>query len=270
MFKVVTDQLKVSQGWVRCGHCADVFDASLHLQTALQPAAPWPEASAVNTVETENQGPGEPLVAVMAEPLLSAQPALESADEAPFSAAIALVDSSEADRTKPVSGLLQEVPDDDVSFVRDARRQAFWRKPAVRLALLLFALLLAVFLLLQALTQQRDALVAMEPRLKPWLQMLCQPLHCQIAPLRHIEAVVIDSSSFNKLGSDSYRLGFTLKNTGSIPVAMPSLEVTLTDIQEQALVRRVVSPAQFGATDGGSLLGVRSDFSGVVVLQVLG
>src|SRR5689334_20015778 len=31
MFKVVTDQLKVSQGWVRCGHCAEVFDASAHL-----------------------------------------------------------------------------------------------------------------------------------------------------------------------------------------------------------------------------------------------
>ncbi|HEY3047594.1 MAG TPA: zinc-ribbon domain-containing protein, partial [Polaromonas sp.] len=31
MFKVVTDQLKVSQGWVRCGQCAEVFDASMNL-----------------------------------------------------------------------------------------------------------------------------------------------------------------------------------------------------------------------------------------------
>ena len=31
MFKVVADQLKVAQGWVRCGHCAEVFDASAHL-----------------------------------------------------------------------------------------------------------------------------------------------------------------------------------------------------------------------------------------------
>ena len=28
MFKVVPDQLKISEGWVRCGHCAEVFDAS--------------------------------------------------------------------------------------------------------------------------------------------------------------------------------------------------------------------------------------------------
>ena len=31
MFKVVADQLKVSQGWVRCGHCVEVFDASKQL-----------------------------------------------------------------------------------------------------------------------------------------------------------------------------------------------------------------------------------------------
>jgi predicted Zn finger-like uncharacterized protein len=32
MFKVVPDQLRVSEGWVRCGHCSEVFDASAHLQ----------------------------------------------------------------------------------------------------------------------------------------------------------------------------------------------------------------------------------------------
>ena len=37
MFNVVTDQLKVSQGWVRCGHCAEVFDASLHMQATPTP-----------------------------------------------------------------------------------------------------------------------------------------------------------------------------------------------------------------------------------------
>src|SRR5687768_16046790 len=52
MFKVVPDQLRISEGWVRCGHCAGVFDATAHLQpddekaaaaessTALQPTVP--------------------------------------------------------------------------------------------------------------------------------------------------------------------------------------------------------------------------------------
>ena len=30
-FKVVADQLRISDGWVRCGQCKEVFDASEHL-----------------------------------------------------------------------------------------------------------------------------------------------------------------------------------------------------------------------------------------------
>jgi predicted Zn finger-like uncharacterized protein len=41
MFKVVADQLKVSDGWVRCGHCDGVFDASAHFQ-AIDEAEPLP------------------------------------------------------------------------------------------------------------------------------------------------------------------------------------------------------------------------------------
>src|SRR3569623_3360475 len=32
MFKVVADQLKISEGWVRCGHCAEIFDATADLR----------------------------------------------------------------------------------------------------------------------------------------------------------------------------------------------------------------------------------------------
>ena len=37
MFKVVPDQLKISEGWVRCGQCAEIFDATASLQ---RPQAP--------------------------------------------------------------------------------------------------------------------------------------------------------------------------------------------------------------------------------------
>jgi hypothetical protein len=168
---------------------------------------------------------------------------------------------------------VQDAPDEavkeaiDVSFVRDARRQAWWRKPLVRGVLVLFSLLLAALLLLQLLVQQRDNVAALQPESKPWLQALCGYLHCEVGPMRRIEAIVIDSSSFNKLDNDSYRLSFSLKNTGATPVAMPALEVTLTDTQEQALIRRVLMPAQFGAAN--MMLVAGADFSGSVVMQVL-
>lgn len=272
MFKVVTDQLKVSQGWVRCGHCADVFDASLHLQRAQNPAAPSLDASPACNSTAKIEARIESDIPLVAKPSSPMPFLYADAGDVSVAAKTALVESAEADPTDPDSfGESPEaLPGHDVSFVRDARRQAFWRKSAVRFALGLSGLLLAVLLLMQFLLQQRDSLVALEPRLKPWLQMLCQPLHCEIAPLQHIEAVVIDSSSFNKINGDSYRLSFSLKNIGTTPLAMPSLEVTLTDMQEQALVRRVVTPAQFGAAGGGGALGASADFFGVVVIQVLG
>ena len=272
MFKVVTDQLKVSQGWVRCGQCTEVFDASLHLQVAQSPVKSWPGMPPSSQVVAGIEAYIEPEVPFVAKSAPPRPPVYADAGGVLVTAEAALVESGEADRTDPdpFSESSDALPDDDVSFVRDARRKAFWRKPVVRFALGLSGLLLVALLLLQLLVQQKDSLAALEPRLKPWLQMLCEPLQCEIAPLRHIEAVVIDSSSFNKINGDSYRLSFSLKNTGTSPLAMPSLEVTLTDTQEQALVRRVVTPTQFGVTDGTGLLGAGSDFSGVVVMQVLG
>ena len=89
---------------------------------------------------------------------------------------------------------------------------------------------------------------------------------CQIQPPRRVESLVIDSSTFTKIAPDAYRLSFVLKNTGNLPVEMPALELTLTDAQDQAVVRRVVLPAQFGALS--PTLAARSDMAGAVSLRV--
>lgn len=60
-FKVVADQLRISQGWVRCGMCQSVFDASQELQSVpdelLQPeAADAPQRPAVQEVQPTEAG----------------------------------------------------------------------------------------------------------------------------------------------------------------------------------------------------------------------
>ena len=38
LYKLVPDQLRISQGWVKCGQCGEIFDASKHLiQVAVEP-----------------------------------------------------------------------------------------------------------------------------------------------------------------------------------------------------------------------------------------
>lgn len=41
-FRVVADQLRISDGWVRCGQCQEVFDARNHLDAVESVAAPEP------------------------------------------------------------------------------------------------------------------------------------------------------------------------------------------------------------------------------------
>ena len=263
MFKVVTDQLKVSQGWVRCGQCAEVFDASLHLQNERPPLpglSDWqvlPAAVAdlpAETVATDINQQG-------------VSPSTPEAADSSYLEEVAAVSKTTGDTLAavPLADAPEEMPA-DVSFVRDARRQAFWRKPFVRMLLILLAILLMVFLALQWVVQQRDKLAVFEPRLKSALQMVCEVLACNVGPVRQIEAIVIDSSSFNKINDSVYRLSFVIKNTVSTEVAMPSLEVTLTDTQDQAVIRRVLAPVQFGMASG--LLGARAEFSGALTLQL--
>lgn len=72
-FRVVADQLRISDGWVRCGQCQEVFDARNHLNASV--AAPIAPVAPIAAVPTPAQpAPSQPL-----------SPSLEKPD-APLSA----------------------------------------------------------------------------------------------------------------------------------------------------------------------------------------
>ncbi len=296
MFNVVADQLKVSQGWVRCGQCSDVFDASLHLQDAQEFQEAPHNSQAVNATQSSNASSSAEVAAPASPPdeadsdddfeqslraAVTASTAAKQQEKEPPSLPPAAA-AQAAPAAPALKAAFAESPDkllneeikaeesaaaaDGVSFVQRARRQAFWGKLWVRVVLTAVATLLLIGLLLQIVLQQKDHLVLLEPQLKPALQALCGYVGCELNPLRKIDAVVIDSSTFTKQGADSYKLSFSIKNLGAVAVAMPSLEVTLTDTQDQALIRRVLSPTQFGAS--AALLSAGADFQGSVVLDV--
>ncbi len=165
----------------------------------------------------------------------------------------------------PLTKLDEEAPDSlrpaaqEPSFVRSARRKALWHRPAVRLALGGGVLLLAATLLAQVAVQQRHYLASAQPQWRATLQALCLPLQCDVQPYRQIAAVSVDSSSFNKLRGSTYRFALALKNQSALEVALPAVELTLTDASEQLLLRRVFTPAELAApatlAPGGEWLG---------------
>jgi hypothetical protein len=132
------------------------------------------------------------------------------------------------------------------SFMKAGHASATWRKPWVRAVLWMACLLLLVGLALQVVVQERDRIAATEPSAMRVLGPMCEVLACKISPLRQIESIVIDSSSFAKVRADVYRLNVTLKNTAQTAIATPALELTLTDMQDQAVVKRVFAATDFG------------------------
>jgi predicted Zn finger-like uncharacterized protein len=276
MFKVVPDQLRISEGWVRCGHCSEVFDAAANLNAGPQVTAPalLPDPPAP---PARDSGPPSEGFASSLNTEIEEGVALEAPDSEQIEAeAIALAEDPKdrpfelrrADDSELEPSRIDDAAAElhDVSFVRAARRKAFWARRGVRAVLAVIALVLASLLTLQWAVYDRDRLAASEPALAPWLGKLCRAFGCRIGPPRQIDAVAIDSSSFNKLRGDAYRLNVTVKNQASTPVAMPALELTLTDSQDQPLVRRVLLPAEIAGAPAA--IGASGEWSGTVALAL--
>jgi predicted Zn finger-like uncharacterized protein len=98
------------------------------------------------------------------------------------------------------------------------------------------ALVLVLVFFWQQLMVQRHWLVAEEPALRPVLSTLCA---CEISWPMEPDAVLIESSSFTESPDGGYTVQLRLKNTQHHAVAMPALELNLTDMQDHVLVRRV-------------------------------
>lgn len=316
-FRVVRDQLKVSEGWVRCGRCGEVFcalDSLFELERdlpaddqphdelmgdrTLAPSAPpaeegRPEAAPDALAPGDEASllrPGRLLATPADEeavtsadvldsrmfedrdldkPWPAARRATEPADTGDFEDARFGSTLGEADfaptggeapaeapaspsepagetaaaEAAPVAPEAVEPP----SFLQQAEREERLRRPAVRAALALLVLALAALLGLQVALQQRETLAAGWPATRPWLAQLCDWSGCKLGPLRRIDDLVIDHSTLVDAGPgrEGYRLKLLLSNRSDATLAMPAIELTLTDAGGELVTRRALLPSDF-------------------------
>lgn len=320
VFRVVPDQLKVSEGWVRCGRCAEVFNGAQRL-FELEAAAPSPTPTPAPLVATSGVATADPAHEADAQPALSDAPvdpaaaprlaphaaapatACGTAPEAPSQtstdkAASRAIDADVSVRhddaagansadpvtaaavqaeTEPALGAATATADpgaaaqDDTplpaegassdalpQFMRHAERAARWQQPRRRGLLAGLVLLLAVLLAAQLTLHYRDDLAARWPVATAPLQAACELLGCRVQAPRRIDALNVDSSGLVRLpDSAHYRLSLVLQNKAATVVHMPAVELTLTDTQGHAVVRRVLSAAELG--QAGDRLAPRSE-----------
>jgi predicted Zn finger-like uncharacterized protein len=313
LFKVVADQLKISQGWVRCGQCKEVFDANAHLahnipaQAQVEPSSE-PEAQ----LQSDASRGGDDLevlnevdapVSASAAVEMGSDPSKVTATKRAFGSSPEFASSDWVNSVHPPSpeppvepsnsleidalgaelgygqtarelqtdvSFTQIEPASTPTFVRQAQQAQRWRSPWVRAGLSMFAFLLFAAGIMQVVLHERDRIVAMHPRMHSTLIDLCRLAGCSIGPLKHIEAIVVDASSFNKIRGDSknelYKITLNLKNNGPLPVALPHIELSLNDTQDQTIVRRVLNPADVGAVQ--FVLSARGEFNGSATVQI--
>jgi predicted Zn finger-like uncharacterized protein len=278
LFKVVPDQLRISEGWVRCGHCAEIFDASGDLQQSdaehqlVPPLAPVaglpPELSALVSepawvpapfvlapiewlpeLSVPVQDASEPVLPMVAESEVVVLPAAEPGLMEPSKVLNASVVEGAPDNlatAEPEPFLAVDAG--GYSFALQPSPEIAVLRPSLRRLWVAAAVLLAAVLGLQGIFHGRDRIAAAWPETKPWLHFVCAQIGCTVQALRQIEAIVIDSSTLSALqNEDAYRLSLVLKNQAVLDLAMPAIEFVLTDIDEQAVFRRVLTPAELGA-----------------------
>jgi predicted Zn finger-like uncharacterized protein len=258
VFRVVKDQLKVSEGWVRCGRCSEVFNAVDGLfDLERDGASPITEpALSVDHVPLEIlEGNGEAVHTAQLQAAFHGTPVdpatdrhadKPAADPAPHTAYEVISEAPHDAEVAPPVGAA-DTPD----FIHRANRAARWQHPVLRLGMMLLAVLLAALLAVQFGLQYRDGLAANWPPARPWLERACAAMDCIIEAPRRIESLSVDSSGLLRIeGSPLYRLSLVLQNKASTEVLMPAIDLTVTDTQGQALARRVLYASELGNATG--------------------
>jgi len=219
-FKVTDAQLDAHDGLVRCGHCHDVFDARKHLH---------------------DDEPSRQLS-------LPIGPEFET-DE-PDLTPIPTIPELEAER-KTLAQQVQFVEELTDEVVEKLPRKTDW----IGITL---ASLLALGLIGQAAYDFRVELGSQLPGLKPLLAQYCILLDCTVPLPQKADLIAIDSSELESDPNQSSQvtLHVLVHNRAPYAQAHPSVELTLTDIQDHAIARRVFSPADYLKTGEDVKLGV--------------
>ena len=236
IFRVTAPQLELRAGQVRCGHCHTVFNGLASL-VSLAPQQ-RPQRSDPNY---DDLALGPPTVT-----LRSAQ-ALEPAPKP---------DVDERVEPAIVAPLRREGAVDDAE--RDYASRFSWqeKRERQRVPSWIFGMSVPVLVLLfagQALFHFRDAIAAHWPKTKPMLIKLCAAAGCEVRALQDVAGLSIEASD---LQADPAHKGLlilsaTIRNRAPYALAYPYLELTLSDTQDQPVVRRAFAPGEYisGAAD---------------------
>jgi predicted Zn finger-like uncharacterized protein len=246
VFHVKPEQLSLRRGIVRCGECQHVFNALDHLH----------EADSESVVSESVVSESVVSESVVSESVVSESVVSEPAVSEP---AVSEPAVSEPVVSEPQSQLAEAHIEHQAPPHIPA--QPAWRDSAPKSKLQtvtihpktfpwlsgFLVLLFSLAIILQLAYFQRNALALAWPGSKPYLQQACVMLKCTIELPKDASKLVIDDA--NLLEDSEYEgllvLTSTLVNQAKQVQAYPRLELTLTDANDQPVLRRTFAPTEY-------------------------
>ena len=222
-FRVTTEQLTAHNGIVRCGLCSAIFNATEHLQDdepspqLTLPIAHPDDDGIEATREIEVVSDVANIVEIQTTPAISGADELETLFQQ-----IAADESTHTEQTKP------------------ERKARVW-------PWLVGAFLLLLVWVAQIAYYLRVDIAAQLPGLKPALISYCDLLKCTVPLPQKVELMSIESSDLDAdpVQPSVVNLSATLHNRAEYAQEYPNIELSLTDIQDKILARRVFKPAEY-------------------------
>ncbi len=252
-FRVVQDQLKVSEGWVRCGRCDAVFNALEGLfdleRAELQAQAPVPEPHASHrlTVDQTSQPDDTTQSAAAAAAALrlgtvdGTLPQKAESDDSQCALA-----TSESLSWSHSQASLVAASSPTPEFLRQPSPGYHQSFSSNQFLVWTVGTMLLLVLTVQAVHHFRDSISAHLTSARPAMVAWCKSVGCSVGVLRRISDVAVENSALTRVGGrDAFTLAVVLHNRGRMAVALPSLELSLTDPNGQLLARRVLDPGDF-------------------------
>jgi Protein of unknown function (DUF3426) len=123
----------------------------------------------------------------------------------------------------------------------------------------------------------RTELMTRWPALRPALVSLCGTFGCSIGWPTRAELLAVVGTELQAVpGTDVLELTAVIRNRAGFKLALPAVEVTLTDTQNRALARKVFAPVDYLASSGEPSsridegLGAGSDYTVRIVFEARG
>jgi predicted Zn finger-like uncharacterized protein len=107
------------------------------------------------------------------------------------------------------------------------------------------------------------------PPIRPLLERACVPLKCTIDLSKNLDLITIGDSDMQE--DDTYQsviqLTSAIKNNANYPQAYPSLELTLTDDNDHAVIKKLITPTLYLASNEKIKRGLESNETATIKLS---